>query len=210
MSFSRQEEFLTKGRSRQKQRTREALLDAAKALVRAGRSPSITEVADAANVSTATAYRYFPNPQSLWADLGIWLVPPASLHDGLPADAEDRIETVIRRTTRMQFADEALWREVLRATLERWAEQQKLPEDERVPVRGDTRLASTKVALEPLAEHLSPDRLDRLTSAVMLVYGLESMVVSRDALGLDEEAAADVMSWAARALIRAALAEAEE
>lgn len=207
MSFSRQEEFLTKGRSRQKQRTREALLDAAMSLVRAGRSPSIAEVAEAANVSTATAYRYFPNPQSLWADLGIRQVPAELLYEDLPAGAEDRIETVIRRVTKFQFADEALWREVLRATLERWAEQQELPEDERVPVRGNRRMDATRSALAPLAERLTKERFDRLTAAVVLVYGLEAMVVSRDALGMAETEAADVMSWAARSLIRAALTE---
>lgn len=207
MEFSRQEEFLTKGRSRQKQRTREALLDAAMSLVRAGKSPSIAEVAEEANVSTATAYRYFPNPQSLWADVGIRQVPSGSMVDDLPDGAEDRMETVIRRVARFQFADEALWREVLRATLERWAEQQDLPEDERVPVRGDTRVDATRNALTPLADRLPAERLERLTSAVVLVFGMESMVVARDALGLDEEAATDLMSWAARALIRAALAE---
>lgn len=177
-------------------------------LARAGRSPSIAEVAEAANVSTATAYRYFPNPQSLWADLGIRQVPSSeSMFDDLPADAEDRIETVIRRVAKFQFADEPLWREVLRATLERWAEQQKLPEHERVPVRGHTRVEAARKALAPLADRLPEDRLERLVSAVVLVYGMEAMIVSRDALGLDETEAAELMSWAARALIRSALAE---
>jgi AcrR family transcriptional regulator len=208
MSFSRQEEFLTKGRSRQKQRTREALLDAAMSLVRDGRSPSIAEVAEAANVSTATAYRYFPNPQSLWADLGIRQVPSAdSIFDDLPAAAEDRIETVIRRVAKFQFADESLWREVLRATLERWAEQQKLPEDDRVPVRGHTPVEAAREGVAPLADRLPKDRWERLVSAVVLIYGMEAMIVSRDALGLAEAEAADLMCWAARALIRSALAE---
>jgi hypothetical protein len=35
------------------------------------------------------------------------------------------------------------------------------------------------------------------------------MVVARDAAGLDVDGASDVMSWAAKALVRAAIAEAE-
>lgn len=208
MNFSRQEEFLTKGRGRQKQRTREALLDAAMTLVRDGRSPSIAEVAEAANVSTATAYRYFPNTRSLWADIAIRQVPEADLTTGLPAGAEDRIDTVIRRATGFQFRDEAMWREVLRATLDRWFTQQELLEAEQVPVRGSTRLDAVRVALAPLEDVLPAERLERLIMAVVLVFGLEAMIVARDALGLDEPAAADLMSWSARSLIRAALSEA--
>ena len=208
MSFSRQEEFLTKGRGRQKQRTRQALLDAATELAKNGRSPSIAEVAEAANMSTATAYRYFPNTQSLWADLGIRAVGLEHLVADLPEDAEERIETVIRRATSTQFGNEAMWREVLRATQERWFSQQSVPEAERVPVRGSTRLEATRIALAPLEKTLSADKLEQLTMATMLVFGLEAMVVTRDALSLDEPSAADVMTWAAKALIRSAIAEA--
>jgi AcrR family transcriptional regulator len=209
MTFSRQEDFLTKGRGRQKQRTREDLLDAALGLVKEGRDPSIAEVAAAANVSTATAYRYFPNPQSLWADVAMRQLPGEGLTDDLPDDVEDRVDTVVRRVARLQFGEEAVWRSVLRATQERWFAQQSRPAEERVPVRGTARLEHTRTALAPLADLLSAERFDRLTMAVMLVYGLEAMVVTRDAGGLDEAAAADVMSWAARALVRAALTEPE-
>ncbi|MFI6871678.1 TetR/AcrR family transcriptional regulator [Nocardia sp. NPDC050406] len=195
-------------------RTREALLDAAIALAKDGRSPSIPEVAEAARVSTATAYRYFPNPQSLWADL-------ASREQTLRGDffrvveeltgddAEQRIDTVVRRTAEMQLADEVLWRTVLRATLDRWFEQQELPESERVPVRGTTRLELARAAVEPLADRLSPARLDRLVHAITLVFGVEALVSTRDSCALDPEGAADLMVWSARALVRAALAEAE-
>jgi AcrR family transcriptional regulator len=210
MSFSRQEDFLTKGRGRQKQRTREALLNAAMDLARNGRSPSITEVAEAADVSTATAYRYFPNTQSLWADLAIRQVNLEQVVADLPEDVGERVETVIRRVTSAQFRDEAVWREVLRAMIDRWFVQQSTPDAERVPVRGSTRLDSTRAALAPLEGVLAPDQLERLTMAVMLVFGVEAMIVARDALGLDEPAAADVMTWAAKSLIRSAVAEASE
>ena len=43
--------------------------------------------------------------------------------------------------------------------------------------------------------------------ALMLVWGAEAMIVSRDACGLSPEDTVEVMSWAGRALVRAALAE---
>ena len=50
-----------KGRAAQKLRTRQALMDTAVELVKAGRRPSVSAVADQAGVSRATAYRYFPS-----------------------------------------------------------------------------------------------------------------------------------------------------
>src|SRR5579872_3336731 len=47
------------GRVRQKRRTRRAILAAASALIGEGKRPSVEEVADAAEVSRRTAYRYF-------------------------------------------------------------------------------------------------------------------------------------------------------
>ncbi|WP_063712510.1 TetR/AcrR family transcriptional regulator [Nocardia concava] len=213
MSVSRQEKFLTSGRQNQKMRTREALLEAAIALAKDGRSPSIPEVAEAARVSPATAYRYFPNPQSLWNEISS---REESLRrdfvgvlEGLTGDAEERIDTVVRSAATMQFADQLLWRTVLRSIQDRWIEQADLPEADRVPNRGTTRLQMARTALEPLADRLPPEQLDRLVNAVSLVYGIEALVSTQDILGLSPEAATDLMSWSARALIRAALAEAE-
>jgi AcrR family transcriptional regulator len=211
MSLSRQEGFLTKGRQNQKHRTREALLDAALELARHGQSPSIAEVAEAAKVSVATAYRYFPNPQSLWADMATRTGVPGypNFLEELPADPEAAIDLVVREVAGFQLADEALWRGVLRASLDRWFNQLDVPEEERVPVRGITRLEMARRALEPLRDSLPPKRFERLTNAVVLVFGLESMVTTRDTCGLDPEQATELMRWAARALVRAALAEEE-
>jgi AcrR family transcriptional regulator len=48
------------GRVNQKRRTRAAIVAAAIELVEQGQSPTVAEVADAALVSRATAYRFFP------------------------------------------------------------------------------------------------------------------------------------------------------
>lgn len=192
-------------------RTREALITAALELARNGHSPSIAEVAEAAKVSTATAYRYFPNPQSLWSDMatrhaGFTGGHPGFLDD-LPEDVEDRIERVVREVCAFQFADEVVWRGVLRATLDRWFGQVDVAEAERVPVRGVTRLEMARIALAPLRDTLSAERFERLVNAVVLVFGVEALVSTRDTSGLDPEAATETMSWAARALVRAAIAE---
>ena len=59
------EAWQREGRVNQKRRTRAAILAAAVELLKRGKSPTVAEVADAALVSRATAYRYFPTQEYL-------------------------------------------------------------------------------------------------------------------------------------------------
>ncbi len=52
-------------RTNQRYRARKDLIAAAAQLMKGGRKPTLEEVAEAAFVSRATAYRYFPNIEAL-------------------------------------------------------------------------------------------------------------------------------------------------
>ena len=56
------------GRESQKNRTRKALIEAARRLMGAGQHPTVPEAAEAAGISRATAYRYFPTQEMLLAE----------------------------------------------------------------------------------------------------------------------------------------------
>ena len=58
-------------RVQQKGRTRRALLAAAVKLVTAGAQPSVADVADAAEVSRRTAYRYFPTQEQMLVEAAL-------------------------------------------------------------------------------------------------------------------------------------------
>jgi AcrR family transcriptional regulator len=193
------------GRTNQKQRTRQALIDAAKALAANGRPLTIADVAEAAQVSTATAYRYFSNPNDLVLETAARTAPVSKITADLPDDPADRIDEVVRRLAEFQFGDEALWRAMLRANLERWAQQATLDPEERVPIRGRARMDMVQEALAPLAEKLPPELHRRLIMATMLVCGMEALVAARDACGLQPDEATEVMRWAAQALLQVAL-----
>ena len=195
------------GRANQKQRTRTALVDAARSLAANGRPLTIVDVAEAAQVSSATAYRYFSNPQDLLLETVIAPVP--EILSDLPDQPADRIDELVRRLAEHQLGDESLWRAVLQASLERWSQQVQLGPESQVPTRGRHRLEMTEHALAPLADRLSPDLHRRLVMATMLVCGMEALVAARDACGLEPDEAKDVMRWAAQALLHAAVAEAD-
>ena len=190
-------------RTNQKQRTRQALVDAAKTLAANGRPLTIADVAEAAQVSVATAYRYFSNPNDLVLEAATPRVP--QIMADLPDDPADRIDEVVRRLAEIQFGDEALWRAMLRADLERWAQEAGLDPEARVPTRGSNRLDMVQEALAPLAEKLPPELHRRLIMATMLVCGMEALVAARDACGLEPDEATEVMRWAAQALLQVAL-----
>src|SRR6201984_2675303 len=96
----------TAGRANQKLRTRNAIVAAAAELSRTGREVTMPEVARAALVSEATAYRYFPDLISLLNEtfVDIWPPPAAALEP--VANSRDPVE-------RIAFACEFLLRGVL-------------------------------------------------------------------------------------------------
>ena len=213
MSFSRQEEtYMESGRANQKARTRQALVDAALALAREGKSPTITEVAAAARVSVPTAYRYFSDPQELWLEVALHSKvpsePPADAFAHLAADdAAGRVDAAIQAIGWRMFDEEALWRNVVVATLQRWFAQAGQPQDQRAPVRSARRMTWITTALQPLRDKLPEGTLRRLTMALALTVGTEAMITLRDVCQLEPDEARQTMLWAARALVKAALDE---
>ena len=97
---------VTGGRANQKTRTRRAIIDAGRELVRTGADVTMPEVAKRALVSEATAYRYFPDLTSLLAETidGLWPGPDEALAP--VASSTDPVE-------RVRFACEFLLRGVL-------------------------------------------------------------------------------------------------
>jgi hypothetical protein len=74
----------TTGRANQKARTRRAIIDACRELTRSGAEVTMPDVARAAMVSEATAYRYFPDLATLLQEAlaGLWPVPAEALGPG--------------------------------------------------------------------------------------------------------------------------------
>jgi AcrR family transcriptional regulator len=194
------------GRRNQKLRTRRALVDAAVALVREGRQVTIADAAEGAQVSVATAYRYFSHPGELLQETQSVARGFEAVVD-LPADPAERLDLTVSRVADLQLGDEAVWRAVLRASLERWTDPSDKDASD-IPTRNRLRMDITRTALEPLADTLPPDLHRRLTMAVTLVYGAEALITTRDVCELDRDEAKDVMRWAAGALLEAALREA--
>ncbi len=194
------------GRENQKLRTRNAIVAAARDLVMQGRLPSVADVAEAALVSPATAYRYFPDQLSLLRaaledapPLGAGIATP--LHD----ETTDPVERVARATEaflRLVLQQEALVRAVMALSLLRSVEAPMISE-EAGALRPGYRLAWIAEALAPAESTVDAEALRRLTNALAVVISSEALIALQDVRGLDADTAVEVCVWTARTLVRA-------
>lgn len=188
------------GRRSQKARTRSALVDAARALLADGTTPTVEEAAQAADVSRTTAYRYFPNQRALVAAAHPEIDRTSLLPDDAPDDPEKRLDLVLEATGRIVLDWEPQLRAGLRLSLEPGA-------DPTGPVLRRGRVIGWILdALAPLAESRPDVDLTRTAVAVRSATGIEAFVWLVDVAGLEREDAVGLMHDNGRAIVRAALA----
>src|SRR5688500_187467 len=106
------------GRKRQKARTRDALIAAARRLLAEMPMPTVEQAADAAGVSRATAYRYFPNQRDLLAATHPEIEAASLLGPHAPDDPVARLDIVLDELARMTLENEPELRTALRLSLE--------------------------------------------------------------------------------------------
>ncbi len=191
------------GRVNQQRRTRKDLLSAAARLVRAGRTPSIDEVAEEAMVSRATAYRYFPSVDDLLIEVSLDLAAPDGANFFAGDDTQDpeaRLDRAEAALHEMTYANEAALRVMLSRAVTRAGNG-----GEAAPARQNRRMPLIEAALAPVRGRLDATAYQRLCAALSLVFGTESMIVFRDVVPLDKAKAREVKRWMIGALLRAAL-----
>jgi AcrR family transcriptional regulator len=191
------------GRTQQKARTRAALLDAARELLAAGGTPNVEEAAEAAGVSRATAYRYFPNQRAMLVAAHPEIEATELLGDDAPDDPYERLARTIAELIRLTIDTEPELRTMLRLSLEPGPAEELL-------LRQGRAIGWIEEALAPLQGRLRPSLLRRLILAIRSACGIEALVWLTDVAGLSRREASELMRWSGLALLRAALAEADE
>ena len=187
-----EEEFLTAsqdetGRFKQRRRTRAAIVAAAAELLRAGHTPSVNEVAEAADVSRRTVYLYFPTIEQLLLDATLGMLSQAAVDEAIEAadtggDATERVAAMVRALSSVSTETMALGRSLIRLTV-----APTDGEDRPVPRRGYRRVAWIERALEPLRAQVDPPAFERLVSALAMVVGWEALIVLEDLRGLSRD-----------------------
>lgn len=195
-------------RVNQKNRTRAALVEAARQLVADGATPSVSEVAETALVSVATAYRYFPTQEALLAEAA--MAPLVSALEGTVTAAEQEndpetalalfVSAVVRETS----AHEAAFRVLYGRSLEAPPTEGLREEIDRGVGRGGRRPDWLRRVLWKVRGEVSEKNFERLVMAEMAVIGIEALSALRDVGGLSLEDAEEVIKWTALAVLRQA------
>ena len=176
-------------------------------LMQDGVIPSVSDVAQAAQVSRATAYRYFPTQAALIQAAVDEALGPILAWTSESGDAEERVTQLVTFAYPRMEGHEATLKAALRLALDQWARRHAgLSGDEAQMVRG-RRIGLLHSAIRPLKGRLARSGYERLTQALSLVFGTEAFVVLKDIWGLDRKRAEEVALWTCHALIQAAIAE---
>ncbi|MGY6270296.1 TetR/AcrR family transcriptional regulator [Achromobacter denitrificans] len=187
---------------------RKTLLDTAQRLMAQGITPSVAELAGHAQVSRATAYRYFPSQSALIAAVVDESLGPILAWDSAAPDAAGRVDELLRFAYPRLESHEAPLRAAIMVSLQQHAEASagKAGAEPRL-VRGH-RVDILKRAIAPLAAELTPAQQDRVAQALSLVYGTEVFLVLKDIWKLELPELTEVARWTANAIITQARAEA--
>jgi AcrR family transcriptional regulator len=196
------------GRENQKERTRRAIVAAAAKLIADGTLPSMSEVADEALVSTATAYRYFPDQLSLlsaalrdgYAGMGGRFQPDI----GTEPDPERRVDLATAGLLRRIIDREALVRAVMALSLLRSVDG-TTPRGDAVGLRPGFRREWIDEALRPVENKIDPGNLRLLKLALGVVMSSEALFALEDVMGVGPDEAIEVCRWMACTLTGAVI-----
>jgi AcrR family transcriptional regulator len=189
------------GRSNQKERTRTAIVAAAREVITTGGEVTMPEVARRALVSEATAYRYFADLASLLREAlaGMWDSAEEVMRP--MAGSADPVE-------RVGFAAEALLREVLAyqgAVRVAIAAAVIKPS---AGLRPGRRFRLIDEALRPLNATMAvrePERFEQLKRGLAVVVSAEALFTLTDLSGLEPGVAIASVAETARSLTAAAV-----
>jgi AcrR family transcriptional regulator len=193
------------GRTQQKARTRKALIEAARHLLAEGMTPTVERTADRAEVSRATAFRYFANQRALLVATYPHLEEASLLGAAAEKDPLVRLDAVTEELARRIVEYEQELRAHLRLSLESATAQ-----SDELPLRQGRAIGWIDDALSPLRDRMPARELRRLVLAIRATLGIEALVWLTDVGGVSREEAVDIMRSSARTLLRSAIADAAQ
>jgi AcrR family transcriptional regulator len=189
------------GRTRQKARTRAALITATRELITEGRTPTVEDAAARAAISRTAAYRYFQNQRVLLIAAHPEIDRKSLLGANPPRNPATRLRVMLEEFHRMTLETEPQLRMALRLSLDPVGDQTGNT------LRRGRAIGWFEDALAPLLGRLSRQEMRRLVLAIRSAAGIEALVWLTDVAHLSRAQAVEVMNWSAQALLRSALAD---
>lgn len=177
------------------------MLETATMLMQEGQTPSVSDVAEAAGVSRATSYRYFPSQAALVEDVVDAALGPILDWTPRSSQVDERVADLMEVSLRRIGEFEATFRAALKLSLEQWAKARAGTFGEETKLARGHRVELLSQAVAPLRGTVSEPELDRLAKGLSLVFGIEAFVVLKDIWNMDQGDVEQTIIWVARALL---------
>ena len=186
----------TKGRSTQRARTRQAILDGARQLLSEGKTVTVAAAAAETGISKATSYRYFSDADLLVAEavLDIAVKPYDAVISGAP-DLRGKLKAICLYFLDLALENEPEFRQFLAASMRAWSA------DNKMAVRGGRRVSMFHRALSEHETGLSEDQKETLVCGLSVSTGMEALIALIDVAGASPDRARDVVSFMVDAML---------
>lgn len=187
-------EYLKKGRVKQKQETREKILSSTQELMNYGEKFTLEEVAEKAGVSRATIYRYYSNVGILSAEAGIDIntKSPKTIYENLQGlEIKDKLLGVQEYYNNLTLDNENAFRNYLSIVLTSDSQHNK---------RGARRSKTLKMVMEET--NLTKTEIKNIQNLFTVLMGLEPLIVTKDVCGLDNEQSKKLLRWGMELLLK--------
>ncbi|VEJ55546.1 TetR/AcrR family transcriptional regulator [Pragia fontium] len=202
-----------------KRRKYNLLIKLALKMFEEGAFPSVSELAIEAQVSRATAYRYFPTQSDLISAVVDECLKPIILWRPEHTKAEDRVEELLKFAYPKMLQHEGALRAALLLSLQQWANERLIASQAEVKtevtevkeklVRGHRKQILSLVT-EPLREELPSELVEKVNHALSIIYGSEVFMVLKDIWQLDNDNVQSVTQWMAKAILNQARTDAKK
>ncbi|WP_344505527.1 TetR/AcrR family transcriptional regulator [Dactylosporangium maewongense] len=193
--------YETTGRTQQKSRTRQALVDATREMLADGSTPQVEDAAERAGVSRTTAYRYFPNQRSLLMAAHPQISPDTLLGPDAPQEPRARLDAFMAAFSRYNMD----WEPQLRTSLRLSLDEKGGSGGGRPALRQGRAIGWIEDALAPLRDTHPDVDLHALAVAIRSATGIETLIWLLDIAGQTHAEAAETVRRTAQALLAAAL-----
>lgn len=186
-------DYIQTGRINQKLETRHKILESAKQLVRKGIDFNLEDVANNAEISRATIYRYYPNLEILSYEVGIDIgtkTPEDIIEDLKDCSLNDMLMGIQNYYNAHAVNNENAFRKYLSAVLTSASEKK----------RGARRNRTLQLAL--MKSDIRPKEKKDLVHLLAILMGIEPLIVAKDVSGLDNKEFKELMSWGMKLVLK--------
>ena len=187
---------IASGRKKQKQNTRDKILEALRELLEKKETLTMENVAEKAGISRATIYRYYTNIDSISMDLILQLdvpKPDSFFGNDKETSENDTLLNIQKAYLDFSLRNEQTSRKFLAAVLASSNPQMR---------RGKNRINTLREYFKSTKTDLSEEEKEKLIHLSVLLMGIESIITAKDVCELDNETTFETLSWGLQMILK--------